>query len=237
MLAYYIMLEELSVFFPCFNEEKNVGNTVKKAKKVLENLNLRKWEILIVDDGSKDNTPKIADRLASEDSRIKAIHQENGGYGAALQSGFYKSKYEWVTYTDSDGQFDFAEVDKFIEETKNADLIMGFRIKRRDPYIRLVLAKGWSFLLLVFFGLKLKDVDCGFKMVNRKVLDSIAPLKSSRGAMINVELVIKANKNNFKISQVGVNHYPRIYGKPTGASMRVIVRSFIDLIKLRLNLL
>src|SRR3990167_8290640 len=119
------MLEELSVFFPCFNEEKNIENTVEKAKKVLEELKfIKRWEIVIVDDGSKDNTPQIADQLAKEDSRVKAFHQENGGYGAALQSGFSSSKYEWITYTDSDGQFDFSEVYKFIEQTKNADLII-----------------------------------------------------------------------------------------------------------------
>lgn len=224
-------VQKLSVFFPAFNEEKNIVSTVEKAESVLKTLKLENYEILVIDDGSKDKTGEAAEDYAKKHDKVRVVHQKNGGYGAALQAGFYQSKYDWVAYTDADGQFDFSEVTKFLDKTGEADLLLGYRIKRRDPFIRLVIAKGWATLLFIFFGLKLKDIDCGFKMASRNLLDTLPHLESTRGGMINAELVIKAEKYGFKIIQLGVNHYPRLYGKPTGASLKVIINSFIDLIK------
>lgn len=225
-------IQRLSVFFPVVNEEGNLENTVKKAVKVLENLKL-KYEILIIDDGSVDKTGEIAEKLAKENSLIRVkYHEGNYGYGEALKTGFYNSKYEFIVYTDGDGQFEFSEVDKFIEKIVNYDLIIGFRIKRKDNFIRTLFARGWAFALFLFFGLNLKDVDCGFKMVRKKVLDTIPRLASTRGGMINAELAIKAKKFGFKITQIGVAHYPRVTGKPTGANINVIASSFADLFKL-----
>lgn len=228
-------VKSLSVFFPVYNEEQNITRTIEKAIKVLEKLDLV-WEVLIIDDGSKDGTGKIADELAKKEKKIRVIHKSNGGYGTALREGFYNARYDWIVYTDSDGQFDFSEVVKFLEKAENSDVVWGYRVKRKDPIYRIIFAKGWAFAVFLFFGLWLKDVDCGFKMINRKVLEKIPKLKSSRGGMINAELAIKANKFGFSISQVGVTHYPRLSGKPTGASLRVIFQSFIDLFKLRLEL-
>lgn len=228
-------VQNLSVFFPVFNEDKNIELTVEKAVSVLEKLKIN-WEIIIINDGSFDNTQKIADNLAKKYLKIKVINQPNGGYGMALRSGFEASKYEWIVYNDADGQFNFAEVINFLDETDNADLILGYRIKRNDPYKRLILAKGWAIVLFILFGLRFRDVDCGFKMVNKKVLNGIPKLESTRGAMINAELAIKAGKFGFRIAQVGVHHYPRLYGKPTGASMKVIITSFIEVFKLWLKL-
>lgn len=226
----------LSVFFPAFNEEENIRSTVEKAIKVIKNLNIKEWEIIIVDDGSKDGTGEIADKLSKEHKQVRVIHQENGGYGSALKTGFSNSKFEWIVYTDSDGQFDFGEVVRFFEKAKDADVVLGYRIKRSDPFIRIMLAWGWRLSVLVFLGLRLRDVDCGFKLLNRKVWRKISPLDSQRGAMVNAEIAIRAKKSGFKILQVGVNHYPRILGKPTGASIRVIINSYLDLIKLRFKL-
>lgn len=226
------MIKSLSVFFPCFNEEGNIENTVKNAIKVLENLGLQ-YEITIVDDGSTDKTGQIADGLTKRNPKVKVIHhQKNLGYGEALKSGFYNAKYATIVYTDGDGQFDFSEVTKFLGQIEDNDLIIGYRIKRRDPFFRIVFKKGWKLSLLLFFGLTLKDVDCGFKMIKRKVLEKIPHLESTRGAMINAELAIKTKKYGFKVTQVGVNHYPRLSGKPTGANLNVIIKSFGDLLKL-----
>lgn len=226
------MVKNLSVFFPLFNEEGNVEEDVKKAVNVLEKLNLE-YEIILVNDGSKDKTGEIAEQIAKENSKVRVIrHQKNLGYGEALKSGFYNAKYDTIVYTDGDGQFDFAEVNKFLEKIDQNDLLIGYRIKRRDPFFRLLFAKGWKYSIFTFFGFTLRDIDCGFKMIKRKVLEKIPKLESQRGAMINAELVIKAKKNNFKIGQIGVNHYPRLSGKPTGASLKVIVKSFLDLVRL-----
>lgn len=225
-------VDRLSVFFPAYNEEKNIALTVEKALKVLKNLSLKNYEVLIIDDGSKDDTGKIADELAVEYPEVRVIHQKNGGYGRALRAGFSNAKYSWVVYTDSDGQFDFSEVGKFLEKADKADVIYGYRLKRSDHFLRTVTAKGWAISVWFLFRLWMKDVDCGFKMVSKKVLEKIQHLESSRGGMINAELAIKAKKSGFKISQVGVNHYPRIYGRPTGVKINVIIQSYIDLVKL-----
>lgn len=226
------MVKNLSVFFPLFNEEGNVRNTVKKAVEVLEKLQLE-YEIILVNDGSKDNTAEVVDRIVKENPKVRAIHHpKNLGYGEALKSGFYNAKYDIIVYTDGDGQFDFSEVDKFLEKIPEYDLLIGYRIKRRDPFFRILFKEGWKLSLFAFFRLTLKDVDCGFKMVRKSVLEKISKLKSSRGAMINAELAIKAKKMGLRIGQVGVNHYPRLSGKPTGASLKVIIKSYLDLVKL-----
>lgn len=233
-------IDSLSVFFPAYNEEQNIANTVNQATQVLNDLEIPRWEILIINDGSSDKTGKIADDLAKKYSNIKAIHQINGGYGMALRAGFDNTKYDPIVYTDADGQFDFSEVAKFLGKIDSADFLIGYRIQRRDHPIRSLFAKGWALSLFLFFGLTLRDVDCGFKMIKRKVLDAIEenfPLESTRGGMINAELAIKAKRLGFKVEQVGVNHYPRKAGQPTGASLRVIIKSYIDLLKLRFKLL
>lgn len=225
-------VSSLSVFFPAFNEEENISSTVTKAIKELKKLKIPKWEIIIVDDGSVDKTPQLADKLSQDYREVSVIHQANGGYGQALKCGFNVGKYDWIVYNDADGQFDFSEITKFLDRTDQADLILGYRLSRKDPTIRLILAKGWWLTLLIFFGLKFKDVDCGFKMIKKSVWERISPLQSNRGAMVNAELAIKTKKGGFRIIEVGISHYPRFHGRQTGASIRVILNSYFDLSKL-----
>lgn len=225
-------VRELSVFFPVYNEEKNIPVTAERAIKVLKTLGLEQYEIVLVDDGSKDKSPEIVDELAKKYDFVKAVHQPNGGYGCALRAGFANTRYDWIVYTDADGQFDFSEVTKFLEKAKEADLIYSYKTKRQDHLFRTLAAKGWALSLFLFFGLRVRDVDTGFKMVSRKVLEKIPPLESTRGGMVNAELVIKAKKYGFKFAQVAVNHYPRLYGRPTGVKLRVIIQSYRDLLNL-----
>ncbi|BCX14727.1 MAG: glycosyl transferase [Patescibacteria group bacterium] len=228
-------VRNLSVFFPAYNEEGNIENVVLKAKKVLEDLGLSSWEILIINDGSKDKTLEIARDLSRQDRRIKVIdHKVNRGYGAALKSGFYNAKYDWVTFTDSDGQFDFSEIKNFLkaQEETNADLVIGFYKKRQESKFKIITSKVWEVLVFMLFGLKVKDIDCGFKLISKKVIDSIPRLESERGAFISSEFLIKAKKAGFKIVEIPVSHFPRKSGKPTGRNIRVILKSFSDLFKL-----
>ena len=229
-------VDSLSVFFPLFNEEGNIETIVERAIEVLESLKF-KYEIILVNDGSSDNTVSVIDKIARENTHVRVIHHpKNLGYGEALKSGFYGAKYDTIVYTDGDNQFDFSQVKLFLEKIENFDLIVGYRIKRQDPFFRILFKMGWTLSLFAFFRLTLKDIDCGFKMIKRKVLEEIPHLESQRGAMINAELVIKTKKAGFRIGQVGVNHYPRLSGKPTGASLNVIFKSYMDLVKLWWNL-
>jgi glycosyltransferase involved in cell wall biosynthesis len=225
---------EISVFFPAYNEEKNIKKTVLDAKKVLEELSDR-WEIIIVNDGSKDKTGEIAADLAKGDSRINVItHSPNKGYGESLKSGFYASKYSWIAFTDSDGQFDFSEITKFIDKQyeTGSDLVIGYYLKRQVPKLTIVTSKIWELFVYVLFGLKARDIDCAFKMISKKVIDKIPKLTSQRGAFISSELLIKAKKSGFTISEVGITHFPRKEGQATGRNLNVIIKSFLDLFRL-----
>lgn len=225
-------IKEISVFFPAYNEEGNIERTVKDARKVLEKI-AKKWEIIIVNDGSGDRTLDIVKRLEEKDKRIRIVnHRSNKGYGEALKSGFYGSKYEWIATTDSDGQFDFSEIRKLWDKTDKADVVIGYRINRQDPLVRKIFGLGWTLLANILLGINVRDVDCAFKLVNKKVIDKITKLESTRGGMISPELLAKAKAAGFAIDQVGVHHFPRKAGHQTGADFKVIFKSFTDLISL-----
>lgn len=228
-------IDSLSVFFPVHNEEENIPITLEKAIAVLKKLSLKEYEIILVENGSKDKSPQVVDELAKKYQQVKALHLPTGGYGYALRAGFSNAKYDWVVYCDADGQFDFSEVTKFLEKTDHADIIYSYKVKRSDSFFRVLAAKGWALSLFLFFGLWVKDVDTGFKMVKKRVLEKISPLESTVGGMINAELAIKAKKAGFKFTQVVVHHYPRLTGQSTGVSFNVIVQSYCDLIRLKLK--
>lgn len=225
-------IREISVFFPAFNEEANIANTVIKAKNVLEKV-AEKWEIIIVNDGSSDNTLNIAKELVKEDKRVRIVnHKVNKGYGEALKSGFYSAKYEWIAMIDADGQFDFSEITKLYNKTDKSQVVWGYRLDRKDSAIRKLFGWGWTLLANLLLGIRVKDVDCAFKLVKKEVIDGIPRLQSTRGGMISPEILARARKAGFSIDQVGVHHFPRTEGHQTGADINVIFKSFIDLIKL-----
>lgn len=226
-------IDALSVFFPAYNEEKNIASTVEKALLVLKDLKLKNYEVMVVNDGSKDNTAKVVEGLVKKDKHVRLInHEQNGGYGEALKTGFYSAKYPWITVTDSDGQFDFADIKKLLEKTDQAEVVWGYRIDRNDPPLRIVMGLLWTLLSNIILGIRIKDVDCAFKLVKKEVIETIPKLQSTRGGMISPELLAKAKKSGFKMAEVGVCHYPRKEGQQTGASFKVMVRSFVDLFKL-----
>jgi glycosyltransferase involved in cell wall biosynthesis len=228
------LIEELSVFFPCYNEEKNIKLTVDKAVKVLEKT-AKKWEIIIVDDGSKDKTGEVALKIQKKYPNIKIVtHYPNRGYGAAFKSGLYNAKYQWIAFTDSDGQFDFSEIKNFIsiQKKSKADIVIGYYIDRKVSKAVIISSKIWELIVFILFGLKVKDIDCGFKFINKKVVETIPKLEAERGAFISSEFLIKAKKAGFKIVEIGVHHYPRTEGQATGRQFKVILKSFSDLFRL-----
>ncbi len=215
---------ELSIFFPFWNEEKNIDTVIKKAIPVANKI-AKKWEIIAVDDYSTDKTLELAKRWAKKDSRIKIVHHtSNRGYGAALKSGFNKAIYELVIFTDGDNQFDFSQSSRLIGKIEDVDFVIGYRRKRHDNRFRhllMNLLKVWDF---IFFGFYFRDIDCGFKLFKKTSLKKILPLKSE-GAMITTEILAKAKRKNLKIAQVEVTHYPRVYGDQSGGNLRVILRA------------
>lgn len=226
-----LKINKLSVFFPTYNEEENISKVVGNTKKVLEKVT-NTWEIIIVNDGSKDGTRKVAEKLSKNDKRIRVInHKVNRGYGGALKTGFKAAKYPWVAFTDSDGQFDFSEIEKLIVHKDKADLILGYRLQRADSLARKIYTFIWALIPRVIFGMKVKDYSCGFKMIKKEVFVSVQPLVGEE-KVTQIELLVKAQRKGFKFVEVGVHHYPREHGSQTGANLNVVLKSIKDLVNL-----
>ena len=221
----------LSVFFPCYNEEGNVERVVQEAVAFLPSVS-DDFEIIIVNDGSRDRTGEIAQRLADDDSRIRAIHHEtNKGYGAALRSGFAAASRELVFYTDGDGQFDIRELSALLPLTQRYDIVSGYRISRRDNVLRRLNAFLWGKLAQALLRFRCRDVDCAFKLYRRSIFDEI-DLQSS-GALIDAEILARATRTGCTIGEVPVHHRPRVAGQQTGGRITVILRAVRELIELR----
>lgn len=222
-------LPELSIFFPFWNEEGNIDEVVSKASTIAPQI-ASKWEIIMVDDGSSDKTLEKANALARKDANLHVVSlHPNRGYGAALKTGLESAKYKYIVFSDGDLQFDFSEVTKFVERIDDADIIIGYREKRRDQKIlkRLLLMNLLKFGDFVLFGFMFRDIDCGFKMFKRSALDEIGVLRAE-GAMITTEILAKARRKKLKIVEVGVTHYKRQHGVQTGANIPVVVRAVLE---------
>jgi glycosyltransferase involved in cell wall biosynthesis len=220
----------ISVFFPCYNEQGNVARTTEQALAVLKKLNAD-YEVIIVNDGSKDETGRIADEIARRESRVKVVHHPtNRGYGAALQSGFRAATKELVFYTDGDGQFDMNEMPVLLPLIKQYDIVSCYRINRQDNLIRKINAWCWTKLVCLMFGMRIRDIDCAFKLYKREIFDNIRMV--STGALIDTEVLSRAIRRGYTITQKGVHHYPRTAGAQTGANLKVIFRAFRELFRL-----
>jgi len=229
-------VHSLSVFFPAYNEADNLERTVKAAVAAIDSLGIPQVEVIVVDDGSTDGTSDIADALAGPDQRISVVHHLiNRGYGAALKSGFAAARLDWVFYTDSDGQFDVEDIQLLLPHAGAFDAVVGYRTRRSDHAIRKLNQALWSRLVRRVLGVNSPDVDCAFKLVRRTSLERIGPLDSD-GAVISAELLVKLERSDARVKQISVPHHPRLAGKPSGGSPRVIARAFRELFRLRRTL-
>jgi glycosyltransferase involved in cell wall biosynthesis len=229
---------ELSYFFPAYDEEANLEGLVDEALEALPVL-AETFEILIVDDGSHDRTPTIADELADRHPGVvRAVHHPtNLGYGAALRSGFGASRCELVAFTDGDRQFRVADLGRLLErlgEPDTPDAVVGFRIVRADPFVRTLYARIYRLANRVWFGRRVRDVDCACKLFRRSSLEGVRV--ASGGAFFSAELLIKLRASGARVVEVGVPHHPRMAGSPTGARPSVIWRAVRDFWTLRLRM-
>ncbi len=226
------MTDAVSLFFPMFNEEANIGQAVNAAVTTLSSLGLT-FEVIIVNDGSRDQTGQIAERLAAADSRIRALHHpQNRGYGAALRTGFEAARHPLIVLVDGDNQFDLGELPFLFAAIRQYDIVSGYRLIRRDPPIRRLNAALYNRLARVLFDIPVRDVNCAFKIFRRDVLKSLLPRLRSTGALINVELLARARKDGARVFEIGVHHYPRTAGAQTGGNPTVILRAFKELLAL-----
>lgn len=230
-------LQELSLFFPCHNEAENLEALVADALAALPALASR-YEVILVDDGSRDDTAGVAERLVQQHGGAVRLvrHEVNRGYGGALRSGFAAARYDYLAYTDGDRQFRVADLARLVEsaESTGSPVVIGYRLQRADPPLRLIYATLYRVANRIWFGLRVRDVDCAAKLFRRDVLRNINV--HSDGAFFSAELLIRLRLAGVTAHEVGVPHYPRTAGSPTGARLSVIARAVRDFWSLRIGL-
>lgn len=229
-------MDSLSIVLPAYNEEENVEQAVAHVSEAAQSLD-RDYEIILVNDGSTDRTGEIGRQLEERVPNFRLVeHYPNRGYGGALKAGFDVAKKDLIAFYPGDAQFDFGEITRLLEqlEEKDADIVCGYRVDRQDTAIRRLNAWGWNFVVRLLFGYLCRDIDCGFKLFRREVLDHVHIV--SDGAMIDTELLAGAKARGFRIAEAPLTHLPREAGEATGANLAVIVKAFRDLVRFRLRL-
>jgi glycosyltransferase involved in cell wall biosynthesis len=204
-------LEGISLFLPTYNEEENVAFMVSNACRVLDKVAGSNWEVMVVNDGSTDRTREITLELSRREPRVRLVdHVRNLGFGSAVRTGIQNSRYPWVFYTDCDGQFDLDELELLWERRSEADVVSGFRRRRRDPGMRLIYSLGWNVVTLMLFMRGFKDVDASFKLYRKKIFERVKPLSTS--GTVDFEILTLARGMGYRVLQVPVSHYPRRAG-------------------------
>jgi glycosyltransferase involved in cell wall biosynthesis len=232
-------MHSLSVTMPAYNEEENIRPMVLETVGVMDDLmaegQLEDYEVIVVNDGSRDNTASVVQDLSAEFPRVRLVDLGvNQGYGAAVYAGFVNARKALVFLTDSDKQFDVSEIRLLLPWLAEADLVAGYRAPRRDPFKRRLFGAGWSAVVTLLFGYTVRDVDCAFKLFRREIIETVDI--QSRGATFSAEFLVRAKRKGYRIREVPVTHLPRMAGAQTGARMYVILRAFRELVKFRWKL-
>lgn len=205
---------DISMFFPAWNEEKNIERTVRAAESFLRK-NASNYEIMvIVYEGSSDGTIPITREMAKNDSRVRLIIQPRSqkGVGYAIKMGFESARYPYIFYSDSDNQFDLGEFEKFLTHIYDYDIIAGYRLNRDQPFGKILTSHVYNFIIKILFGVREKDVDCAFRYVNKRIFDKVK--LSCMLGLGTAEILIKARRAGYRIKQIGVRHYARTAGEP-----------------------
>lgn len=226
----------ISVFFPCYNDEKSIGRLVEDAFLVLRKLT-DDYEVIIVDDASKDRSREVLERLAKKYTGLQLVfHEQNQGYGGALRSGFKNASKELVFYTDGDGQYDIRELPLlFSLMTEDVNFVNGIKMTRRDPTYRVFVGNFYSLLARWLFWLPVYDVDCDFRLMRRELLKKLK-LNGSSGS-ICVELVKKSQRAGGKFRQVSVHHYERQFGRSQFFRPERLLSTFFEILGLWFELM
>ena len=215
-----------------FNEEGNIEHAVTSALAVLAGVT-DQYEVIVVNDGSRDSTGAVADRLAAANPHVRAVHHpENRGYGCAMRSGLAAARYPLVVLADGDNQFDLGELAVLLRGLGTSDIVSGYRIMRHDPAFRRLYAFMYNRVARLLFGIPVRDVNCGFKVFRRALVERLLPELRSTGALINVEILARARQRGARVTEVGVHHYARETGQPTGGNPAVIVRAAREMMEL-----
>ena len=225
----------LSIIHPCFNEQENIRSTVTKTLSWIDSADIEA-EIIVVDDGSTDNSPQIIKELIQGDSRVKgATHEKNAGYGIAVRTGCDAAANDHIAFVDSDGQFHIEDLQKLLPSLEDFSFVTGRRRRRADPFMRNLFGKILGLLIFVTFGMWVRDVNCGMKVFSASTWKIVRPVYGTE-KFFNTEIFLRLKKENIPYKQIDVGHYPRSAGSPTGASVHVIIGMFKELWDLKKKL-
>ncbi len=219
-------LTSLSIVFPCYNEEANVATMIEQSVKTAESYGMD-YEVVVVDDGSRDRTSEIVKKMAAQNPKVRLVqHEKNQGYGAAVRTALKGAKKDLVFFTDGDNQFHLSDIDKLFSRIDDCDVVAGYRISRQDKWHRRLNGFLWTQGNKVLFQIPVRDVDCAFKLFRRKVLDGLE-LKSKQ-LLIHAEVIARLRKRGWRIQEIGIPHYPRTAGKATATGLTRILRTFAE---------
>lgn len=225
-------MKSLSIVLPCFNEEANIEHIVREVAAWLAKQKMES-EIIVVDDGSKDSSLAILERLEKEIPDLKFVrHKKNGGYGIAVRSGCDRATTEWIAFMDSDGQFQIRDIELLLKHADRFSFVTGRRANRADSFVRNMFGKVLGAMNVLVLGLWVRDVNCGLKLFRRDIWQDVRPTRGVE-KLFNTEMFLRLKQKKIPWHQVNVPHYPRRAGTPTGGSVRVIVRMFKELWDLR----
>lgn len=221
----------ISAFFPVYNDWGTISSMVLLVNGVLERI-ASDYEIILVDDGSKELTKRVLKELSNKINKLRIItHPKNKGYGGALRTGIYSSKFELIFYTDGDAQYNPGELELLINKLGNdIDIVNGYKISRSDPVYRKIIGRLYHYITKLMFGFEIRDIDCDFRLMRKKIFKDLT-LEHDSG-VICVEMIAKISKKGYKFEEVPVHHYYRVSGKSQFFNFRRIFRVVIDLIKL-----
>ena len=226
------MLDSLSVIIPAYQEELNIDATIQECVDILS-LIAKNWEVIICDDGSTDETPRLVRRWFWRDVRIRLVRLPHKGYGSAIRNGIKVSRYDWLFWIDADGQFNLNDIKKLLPFVEGYDLIMGYRIHRQDPFLRRFYSACYNYILHWVFGVTVRDCDCSFKLFRRELVGNLV----SDSRFIDAEFLLEAQKRGARIKQIGVKHYPRRAGQVSFEGKRgwVKINTIWQLVKDMIN--
>jgi len=225
----------MTVFFPALNDQDSIAVVVGKAFDVLPLLT-DDYEVIVVNDGSRDGTADVLDTLQRRYARLRVIHHErNRGYGGALQTGFANASKDLIFYTDGDGQYDVKELVKLVPlMVDGVDVVNGFKIKRSDNMRRIVLGEIYKFLARQMFALPIRDVDCDFRLMRRNAIQEID--LTSHSGVVCTEMIYKLKRAGRRFIEIPVHHYPRLHNRSQFFTFSRIARTAYDFFALWLKL-
>jgi len=226
----------LSVFFPAYNDAPSLPGLIRKTFDVLKQ-HVDDYEVIVVNDGSQDNTGEVLEQLRVEFAPHMRVvtHPQNRGYGGALRTGFASATREFVFYTDGDSQYDVGELPRLLElVTPNTGFINGYKLERHDPAHRIWIGNIYNLCARLMFRIRIRDIDCDYRLIRRSLLESLH-LTCTSGT-ICVELVRKLELSGCEVKEVGVHHYPRLYGRSQFFRLRSLATTFVQLVRLWVRL-